>query len=325
MAISNINYNEKMNSSEEEAIKFVGAVFFVEIKTWSFVYYMVVTTITILANGFLIFAMLKDPLKCFLNATSYFIFHLAFSDLLNSLMFMEESLLWLTKFGGINGLPRAFRILNFVVFQVVFFANLPSIFSLALERCLSIVFPLWHKVNVTTGVCRIWLAMIWVLGGFSVGIRYGLLIYFEQERAYKVTATLGSGIFVVATLVCYSTGAFTVRKRRLALKQDTTISKATQKSAEVRLRNENRFLRTMFIIFLGFLLGVIPSMVCLWVLDVVSTESRNHVIKYTFNVSDMMLLLNYAVNTFIYLWRLPKYRKTFQVLYCRKNTVQRVA
>ncbi len=310
---------KKMNSSEEEATKFGTVVFFVEIKTWSFVYYMVVTTITILANSLLIFAMLKDPLKCFLNATSYFIFQLAFSDLLNSLMFMEESLLWLTKFGGINGLPRALRILNIVVFQVVFFANPPSIFSLALERCLSIVFPLWHKVNVTTRVCRIWLAMIWVSSGLLVGIRYILFIYFQQERAYQVTpANSGTMIFLVATLICYSVGAFIVRKRRLALKKDMAISKASRKSAEVRLRNENRFLRTMFFIFLGFLLGVIPSTVCFWIM--VSIETKNHVIVHVINVADMMLLLNYAVNTFIYLWRLPKYRKTFHVLFCRDNT-----
>ncbi len=255
-----------MNSSEEEVIKFI-PVFYVEIKTWSFVYYLVVTTITILANGLLIFAMLKDPLKCFLNTTSYFICYLAFSDLLCSLILMEESLLWLTKFGGVKGLPRAFKILNSLVFEVVFFTSPASIFSLASERCLGIVFPLWHKVKMTTGVCRIWLAMIWVSGALLVGIRYILLIYFEQERAYKVMANLGSGMFVVGTLICYSVCAFTVRKRRLALKQDTAISKATQKLAEVRLRNEDRFLRTMFIIFLGFLLGVIPSMVCLWVLD----------------------------------------------------------
>ncbi len=307
-----------MNSSEEEVIKLFAPVFLVEIRTWSLVYYLVVTTITILANGLLIFAMLKDPLKCFLNTTSYFIFHLAFSDLLNSLIFMEESLLWLTKFGGINGLPRTFRILNIVVFEVVFFANPPSIFSLALERCLGIVFPLWHKVNVTTGVCRIWLVMIWVSSGLLVGIRYILLIYFQQERAYLLTPNSGTIIFLVATLICYTVCAFTVRKRRFALKKGTAISKASRKSAEVRLRNENRFLRTMFIIFLGFLLGVIPSMVCFWVM--VSIETKNHIIMHVINASDMMLLLNYAVNTFIYLWRLPKYRKTFQVLYCRKNT-----
>ncbi len=309
-----------MNSSEEVAIEFM-KVFLVEIKTWSFVYYVVVNTITIVANGLLIFAMLKDPLKCFLNATSYFIFHLGFSDFLNSLIFMEESLLWLTEFGGINGLPSGFRILNNLVFQVVFFVNPPSIFSLALERCLSIVFPLWHKVNVTPGVCRIWLAMIWVSIGLLLGIRYIFLIYLEQEHAYRVMPNLGTVTFLVATVICYSVCAFTVRKRRLALKQDTVISKANRKSAEVRLRNENRFLCTMFIIFLGFLLGVIPASICFWVMFY--KETKNIVIIHIMNLSDMMLLLNYAVNTFIYLWRLPKYRKTFQVLYCRNNTAQR--
>ena len=192
-----------MNSSEKEAIKFVPA-FMSEIKPWSFVYYVVVTTITILANVLLIFAMLKDPLKCFLNPTSYFIFYLAFSDLLNSLLLMEESLLWLTKFGSINGLPGAFGIVNTLLLEVAFFANPLSIFSLALERCLSIVFPLWHKVNVTTGICRRWLTMIWVSGGLLVGIRYFLVIYLKQQLAYKVIATLGTVIFVLSTLMLFS-------------------------------------------------------------------------------------------------------------------------
>ena len=312
-----------MNSTEE-VIKFLPT-FFVKLKTWSFVYYMVVTTITILANGLLIFAMVKDPLKCFLNATSYFIFHLAISDLLNSLLLIEESLLSLTKFGGINGLPRSCRIVSILVLELAFFANTASIFSLALERFLSIALPLWHKVNVTTGVCRMWLAMIWVSGGLLVGIRYILLICFQQEEAFKFLRILGMLTFILATLICYSAGAFIVRERRLALKQGTAISKAAQKAGEVRLRNENRFLRTMFIIFLGFFLGVIPASVCFLIIDVVSMETRYHIIKHIFNVCDMMLALNYAVNTFIYLWRLPKYRKTFQVLYCRKNTVQRGA
>ena len=308
-----------MNSSNEDVIKFV-PIFFAEIKAWSFVYYMVVTTIAILANGLLILAMLKDPLKCFGNATSYFIFHLALSDLLNSLMFMEESLLWLTKFGGMNGLPRAFRILNYFVFEMFFFVNFPSIFCLALERCLGIVFPLWHKVNVTANVCYKLLAMTWVSSILYNGIRYFLLIYFNQEQVYKVLANL-LWLFIVAIIVCYSLAAFSMRKRRLALKIDTSISKAAQKSAEVRLRNQNRFLCTVFIISVVFLLGVLPSTVCFWVLDVVTVETTNDVIMYIFNVSDMMLLLNYALNTFIYLWRLPKYRKTFQVLYCKRHTV----
>ena len=309
-----------MNSSNEDAIKFV-SVFVVEIKLWSFVYYMVVTTITILANGLLILAILKDPLKCFRNVTSYFIFHLALSDLLNCLMFMEESLLWITQFGSINTLPNALRILNYFVFEVFFLVNFASIFCLALERCLGVLFPLWHKVNVTANVCYTWLAMTWLSSILFTGIRYIFLIYFNQEQVYKVLANLLYGTFVVATIVCYSLVTFSVRKLHLALKVDTSISKATRKSAEVRLRSQNRFLCTIFIITVGFLLGVIPATVSSLIVDVFIMETENDVMIYMFNVSDMMLLLNYPVNTFIYLWRLPKYRKTFQVLYCKRHTV----
>ena len=307
-----------MNSSKEESIEFV-PIFFAKIQLWSFVYYITVTTVTVVANSLLMFAMLKDPLKCFRNATSIFIFHLAFSDLLNALMFMEEALLWLTKFGGVNGLPRPYQILNYVVFEVIFFSNMPTIFALALERCLGSVFPLWHKVNVTTTACYTWIAVMWLLGGVVVAIRLILLIYFRQQQIYFNVGKFSWGIFIAGTLICYSAAAITTRKRRLALKRDTAISEAAQKSAKVRLRNESRFLCTMFIIFLGFFLGVVPSMVSFWLFDVLVIAPTDEIIALLYNISDMVLLLNFALNTFIYLWRLPKYRRTFQVLYCNKG------
>ena len=305
-----------MNSSKEEAIKFI-PIFFAKTQLWSFVYYITVTTFAIFTNSLLIFAMLKDPLKCFPNATSIFVFHLAFSDLLISVMFMEESLMWLTNYGGIDGLPWPFRILNYLVFEVFFFSNMPSIFSLALERCLGIVFPLWHKVNITANVCYTWIAMIWVLGGVVVTIRFTFLIYFLQEQMNVYIAKYTWGILITATLICYLVGVITVRKRRLAVKKNTAISKVAQELAQVRLRNENRFLFTMFIIFVGFFVGVIPSMTTFWLLDVV--WMTNNAVALMCNITDMILLLNFAANTCIYLWRLPKYRKTFQVLYCNKS------
>ena len=305
-----------MNSSKEEAIKFI-PIFFAKTQLWSFVYYITVTTFAIFTNSLLIFAMLKDPLKCFPNATSIFVFHLAFSDLLISVMFMEESLMWLTNYGGIDGLPWPFRILNYLAFEVCFFSNMPSIFSLALERCLGIVFPLWHKVNITANVCYTWIAMIWVLGGVVVTIRFTFLIYFLQEQMYVYIAKCTWGILITATLICYLVGVITVRKRRLAVKKNTAISKVAQELAQVRLRNENRFLFTMFIIFVGFFVGVIPSMTTFWLLDVV--WMTNNAVALMCNITDMILLLNFAANTCIYLWRLPKYRKTFQVLYCNKS------
>jgi hypothetical protein len=33
-------------------------------------------------------------------------------------------------------------------------------------------------------------------------------------------------------------------------------------------------------------------------------------------MADTLLFLNMAVNPFLYIWRLPKYRKTFLLMYC---------
>ena len=252
----------------------------------------------------------------------YFNFYLSlgvFGSSYTSLGFMEESLMWLTKYGGIDGLPWPFRILNYLVFEVCFFSNMPSIFSLALESCLGIVFPLWHKVNITAKVCYTWIMVIWLLGGVVVAIRFTFLIYFHQEQMYLYIAKCTWGILITATLICYLIGVITVRKRRLALKKNTAISKVAQELAEVRLRNENCFLFTMFIIFVSFFLGVIPSMTTCGLMDVVWTKTTSNAIELLYNITDMILLLNFAANTFIYLWRLPKYRKTFQVLYCNKR------
>jgi hypothetical protein len=33
-------------------------------------------------------------------------------------------------------------------------------------------------------------------------------------------------------------------------------------------------------------------------------------------MADTLFFLNMAVNPFLYIWRLPKYRKTFLLMYC---------
>ncbi|XP_028411380.1 mas-related G-protein coupled receptor member A3-like [Dendronephthya gigantea] len=307
-----------MNSSEGKTIEFFG-VYFVELNLWSFVLYISVTTIGVFSNGFLIVAILKDPLKCFRNATSYFIFHLAFVDALCAMVFMEESLLWFTKFKSIDGLPKWFGIINTGVFEMILFINFSSVFSLSLERCLAIVSPLWHKVKLTSKACYSWLAMIWILGLFLLGIRYFALIYFNQKQAYSIMAKVVWGI-ALSALVCYVIAVISVRRQRLALEGRTTISETSRRSTEIRLRNENRFLRTMFIVISVLLLGLVPAMVLFIITNgAITMETSNNATGYIGIASDVMFLLNCAVNPFIYVWRLPKYRKTFEVVYCKRN------
>ena len=108
--------NEKTNSGGEETTRLAKG-FFTEIKPWTRVFFLIVTAITILANSLLLFAILKDPLKCFRNSTSYFVVRLAVTDLLNQCSFWKSHS---TKFGGIDGLQYSLKILTYFPIEMLF-------------------------------------------------------------------------------------------------------------------------------------------------------------------------------------------------------------
>ena len=307
-----------MNLSKKDEMD-LNTILFVEPKLWSFVCFILLSTAAVVANLLLIFAMINDPLKCFGNATSYFVFNLAMSDFLNSLFIMEDSLLWLTKFRSVQGLPKTWMIINIGLFETMILVNFTSLFSLALERCLGIVFPLWHKVHVTQKVCRAWIAAVWSLMTIFGTVRYTYSIYYNDEQVYKHLGIVPWLLSFLATIVCYSIASFSVRRRRLALKKTTAISGITFRSNQIRLRNENQFLSTIFIITIVLIFGVALGLILHCVKYNIFTMNKNDDVTYLYDVADMLLLLNFFVNPFIYLWRLPKYRKTFQMLYCRRR------
>ena len=296
----------------------LNTILFAEPKLWSFICFILLSTTAVVANGLLMFAMIKDPLKCFGNTTSYFVFNLAISDFLNSLFFLEDSLLWLTKFRSVQGLPRTWMIINISLFETIVLVNFTSLFSLALERCLGIVLPLWHKVHVTQKVCRVWIAAVWLLVTIFVFVRYTYSIYYNDEQVYKHLGIVPWLSNFLATIMCYSIASFSVRRRRLALKKNTAISEMTYRVNQIRLRSENQFLSTIFIITILLIVGSASSVIFHSVKYKFLSMDTSDNITFLYDLSDMLFILNFVLNPFIYLWRLPKYRKTFQVLYCRR-------
>ena len=299
----------------------LNTILFAEPKLWSFVCFIFLSTTAVVANGLLMFAMIKDPLKCFGNTTSNFVLNLAISDFLNPLFFMEDSLLWLTKFGSVQGLPRTWMIINIGLFETMVLGNFISLFSLALERCLGIVLPLWHKVHVTQKVCRVWIAADWLLVTIFVFVRYTYSIYYNDEKIYQHLGIVPWLLIFLATILCYSIALLLVRRRQLPLKKNTSISDITFRSNQIRLRNENQFLSTIFIITIVLIFGVALGLISHSVKYNIFTMSINEDVTYLYDFANMLLLLNFTVNTFIYLWRLPKYRRTFQMLYCRRRNL----
>ncbi len=293
------------------------------IGTWNLTVYLFITIIAAIANVLLLLAIYKNPLKCFRNPTTYFIANLAVVDLLNALFHFEALLVWQTKYVSVYCLPGAWETINSGFGEFAYFLTFPSVAVLALERYVSIAHPLWHQVNVTSRLCYTWIAIVWFVNCiFTV-----ILNLVKSDTPNLLTAY--PSIFYLTTVIVYLLAFISIRKQRFSLLTDSTKSDCTKRLMKLRLRNQNRFLTTVFIINVVLIFGIIPTVIgthLSYTLEgdeegsgSLQEETVNSSLDVLSFITDILFLLNMAVNPFLYIWRLPKYRKTFLVMYCCKK------
>ena len=285
---------------------------------WNTVVGISIISCGIVANVLLLLAMYKDPLKCFSNSTSYFIANLAFSDVLNLLFYLSEFCLYIIT-TDLTYSTQAEMEAKIAVNHLFFLSTFWSILCLSLERFLSIAWPLWHNVHMTPKVCRYWVMLSWLPNILVVGIDVILMritdknnidIFFTLAGVYTLTIFLASFLFYV--LACAS-----IRRHRLRIttRQDNNTSHVAQRAAELRLRNESRFINTVLIVIIFLVFGLLPTILIYFG----GPNTVEKLTKWFWQCLDVLYFINLAINPFIYIWRLPKYRKTFVVMYLKCN------
>jgi hypothetical protein len=286
-------------------------IFLGDIVPWSAAVYLSISVIAIIANVLLLFAIYKNPLKCCRNSTAYFITNLSIADLLNSLFHLEELLVSQTKYKSTLCLPGSWGTFHELFGAFVYLLTFPSVTILALERYLCIAHPLWHQVKVTSQLCRVCIAVVWIINGVFTAIT----MYFSNLM--PVAAGLLTGYpstFYIITILIYLQAFFSIRKQHLSLETDISRSESTKRMIQLRLKNQNCFLTTVLIINIFLTFGIIPTIISTSFERTVEERTRSF-----FYAADILFLINIASNPFLYIWRLPKYRKTFLVTYCCKN------
>ena len=281
--------------------------------TWNLSIYLCIIVIAIIANVLLLFAIYKNPLNCFRNPTTYFIANLAIVDLLQSLVGLEDAFIsQSTTYESVYCLPGVWGRINSALADFVYLLTFPSVTILALERYVSIAYPLWHQVKVTSQRCYIWIAMVWLMNCIYTGI-------FQLLTAQVVVMiTTYPSLFYLTTVAIYLLAFISVRKQRFLLVTDSTKSETNKKMMKLRLRNQNRFLTTVLIINVVLIFGTIPTLVGTHLSYTFEGPDSPSVDALSF-IADILFFLNMAVNPFLYIWRLPKYRKTFLLMYCCKK------
>jgi hypothetical protein len=287
-------------------------VFLGDIVAWSLTVYLSIIVIATIANVLLLFAIHKDPLKCFRNPTTYFIANLGIADLLNSLFHFEELLVSQTTYNSTFCLPGSWKTFHAIFGGFIYSLTFPSVTVLALERYVSIAHPLWHQVNVTSRLCCTWIAVVWIINCVYAGI---------TARFFNISGLLIGypSVFYLTTVFLYLLAFLSIRKQTSSLETDNSKSGSNRRMIKLRLRNQNRFLTTVLIINIFLTFGVTPTLIGLHLKHALEWGTTSTSVAVLFYTSDILFLINIASNPFLYIWRLPKYRRTFLAMYCRKK------
>ncbi len=151
------------------------------------------TTICILgvvANGLLLVAFFKDPLKCFRNSATYFVTNLSISDCLTCLfaLFFDITASYMTEE---NREIISFLVVSFAIVSLV------SLISISIDRFLMVAYPIKHRILMKGKVIVLCLAVIWIFGCSLSGITP---LFGRQNKIYLYNGdAVGIAISAVIT------------------------------------------------------------------------------------------------------------------------------
>ena len=279
-----------------------------------------ITLTGIMANVLLIVAHIKDPLKRFKTTSSPFILNIAAIDLITSIVILMISVTILTSYDLYKKIEQnaVTRIAGHAFMAISF----PSFFSLSIERFCSVVFPLWHRVRITTRVCRYWLCTIWLIHIIFAALNLALLSNHEDQIQ---SLQFYMGTFFSLTQLIYLGTYVSLKNQRKKVLTEENNSEAAARSIRIRLENEKHFLITIAIVCFVFAFTFVPYFVGMFLFYSLTDNhrasfKRSEIMMSTlYTLGSVLITINFVINPFVYVWRLPKYRKTFKKLYCTKT------
>ena len=218
-------------------------------------------------------------------------------------------------FFTIKGITGRHQIFGFLV---VWFgiSSIVSIASISIDRFLMVAYPIKHRVLITSKIIVLWLAAIWLASGVPPVLRF----FFhgrKNELLEKINIYTICVIIVAFSAVMYAATYYQLKKqsRNIAL-QNSNESRAQ----EIRILKEKRFLKTIVIIACVAFICVVPSAIFHQAYDALGLFKRNLTSEILSEIFLHIFNINFVVNPLIYFVRLPNYRKTFYLLYCKRGS-----
>ena len=247
----------------------------------------------IVSHFFLLICLAKDPLKCFRNSASYLVGNLALADF----SFCTFSLFEMTF---ADKLPTELRNIP----KIASSASLFSIFSIAIDLYILTVHPFKHRILLNGTKVAIWILSIWVLS----------LLYFIKDFVFGLHRLdfiiLLSILIAVAllTALIYLVTFFSLRK------QGRNITRHGRQGRNQILQQE--FLKTIIIVAFIQIFTLLPTTIAGLISMLLFLEADTSIIV---KILYQLYVLNFAINPYLYMWRLKNYRRTFSLVFCKST------
>ena len=254
----------------------------------------------VISNGLLLLAIFKDPLKCFRNSATYFVINLTVSDCLTCFFSL---IFYITSINLVEVRYETFQLL--VLFCGC--ASIISIPAIAIDRFLMIVYPIKHRVFVRGKVVIMWIMANWFA---SSAVSVSTTFCRHLKGIYIFCA-----FTILLSTVVYASAYHMLKKQsRNIAGQNSNDTRAQQ----MRILKEKQFLRTIIIIACIAVICVLPSMMFFQTSVFLNLNTRKLSAIILTKIFVCVHAINFAVNPLLYVLRLPNYRKTFYLLYCKR-------
>ena len=259
----------------------------------------------VISHLLLLNAFVKDPLKCFRNFGTYLVTNLAVSDFMVCLISPFTTVVFMTRY---HPFLEFFR----------FTFHLGSVITLtliAIERFVIIAYPFKHRLFMNGKVVSACLVCIWLLSCIHPAKE---LIFGFHDHDYIILTYFAATLVILATVI-YSFTYIKLKKQSHNIDLQLGATPASH-AHTTRILKQKRFLRTIILIAFIYVIcsmpGIIFSQAMLY-----SPYLRLSGDNYKVIIVLLLVLyqVNFAINPLIYFLRLPKYRRTFYLIYCRKE------
>lgn len=259
-----------------------------------------ILSLGIIANVLLIFSHWKDPFRFFNNTTSLFVRNIAIIDIIVAVVWNIRTSVSLSP----GRKPEIIRII-----WLGFTAMSPCTFlCFAIERFLSVAFPLWYRVRVTIQTCRKVLLGTWIA---HVAIQTIAVFVFNVDEKRNFILCYATAMFLSVYIFYFAT-YISLRRQRNELRKRQNISEGTFNAIKGRQEQEKRFLITIAVVCIILMIVFLPAIGMRTLIVLLSLVRTSRI----YSALLILLSINYLINPIIYLIRLPRYRKTFKKLYC---------